>query len=61
MVLEGGYIGYTPSEIEKHNTKDALWIIINNEIYNVSEWKNKHPGGAAVLMDYAGQDATGKN
>lgn len=55
MVLQEGY---SSLEIEKHNNKDDLWIIINNEIYDVSKWKNKHPGGAAILVDFAGQDAT---
>lgn len=46
------------SEIEQHKTKDDRWIVINGEVYDVTAWSNKHPGGSRLIGHYAGQDAT---
>jgi hypothetical protein len=48
------------SEVEKHNTPDDLWVIIDAEVYDLSRFKAMHPGGLSVLLDpeIAGQDAT---
>ncbi|KIY72393.1 acyl-CoA dehydrogenase NM domain-like protein [Cylindrobasidium torrendii FP15055 ss-10] len=51
---------YTKDEVAKHNTPDDLWVIINAKVFNLSRFKDMHPGGASVLLDeeVAGQDAT---
>lgn len=48
------------SEVEKHNKKGDLWIVIDSLIYDVSKFAALHPGGENVLADeeVAGQDAT---
>ncbi|XP_053386747.1 acyl-CoA 6-desaturase-like [Mercenaria mercenaria] len=46
------------SEIEQHKTKDDRWIVIGGEVYDVTAWSNKHPGGSRLIGHYAGQDAT---
>lgn len=43
-----------PSELKKHLSKDDCWIIINNKVYDVSVWRNVHPGGSNLLTDLAG-------
>ncbi|KAH9063870.1 acyl-CoA dehydrogenase NM domain-like protein [Lactarius vividus] len=37
-----------------------LWVVIDSKVYDLTRFKNLHPGGAAVLLDddIAGQDAT---
>lgn len=50
---------YSLEEVKLHNTKDDLWIIVEGKVYDLSKWKHKHPGGAAILLDFAGTDATG--
>ncbi|ESO06799.1 hypothetical protein HELRODRAFT_76893 [Helobdella robusta] len=45
-------------EIKKHNTRTDRWIVIEDKVYNVSEWAKKHPGGSAIMGHYAGQDAS---
>ncbi|KAF4739431.1 hypothetical protein FOZ63_000570, partial [Perkinsus olseni] len=50
--------GYTEEEVAKHNTKDDCWIIVNGMVYNVTDWLPHHPGGEAVIMQYAGKDAS---
>jgi len=49
---------YTWNEIRTHNTRHDKWIVIEGEVYNVSKWAYKHPGGSIVMTHYAGQDAT---
>lgn len=45
-------------EIAQHNTFEDCWIIIGNAVYDISEWKDHHPGGPFVARMYAGKDAT---
>ncbi|PAV16666.1 hypothetical protein PNOK_0828600 [Pyrrhoderma noxium] len=51
---------FTREEVEKHNKPDDLWVIIDSKVYNLSRFKDLHPGGLSVLLDeeIAGQDAT---
>lgn len=49
---------YTRSEVAQHKRKGDAWIIIHGKVYNVTNWLARHPGGAKVLLHYAGQDAT---
>eukprot|EP01114_Cavostelium_apophysatum_P014400 TRINITY_DN372_c0_g1_i5.p1 TRINITY_DN372_c0_g1~~TRINITY_DN372_c0_g1_i5.p1 ORF type:complete len:510 (-),score=144.37 TRINITY_DN372_c0_g1_i5:175-1704(-) len=49
---------FTREEVAKHNTKGDLWIIIDDEVYDMTKFITVHPGGEQALIDYAGQDAT---
>ena len=48
----------TRAEVARHNTFDDCWIIIQNKVYDLSEWKDHHPGGPFVARMHAGKDAT---
>ena len=43
-------------EIFEHNTKQSTWLLIDNKVYDVTNFK--HPGGKQILMQNAGMDAT---
>ncbi|KAH7345088.1 FMN-dependent dehydrogenase-domain-containing protein [Rhizoctonia solani] len=45
-------------EVQKHNTRDSCWVIINGEIYDVTGFLNDHPGGIGPILKVAGSDAT---
>ncbi|XP_067849900.1 acyl-CoA 6-desaturase [Heptranchias perlo] len=49
---------YTWEEIQKHNSKTDKWLVIDREVYNITNWALKHPGGIRVISHYAGEDAT---
>jgi cytochrome b involved in lipid metabolism len=46
------------SEVSKHNSPEDLFIIVQNKVYDVSDYVEDHPGGAAAIVRYPGQDCT---
>ena len=42
----------------KEKTSEQKWLVIDSEVYNITNWARKHPGGSKVITHYAGQDAT---
>ena len=55
----------TVDEVAKHNQESDCWIIIGNpktggpKVYDVTKYLDEHPGGAEVMMEFAGGDADG--
>ncbi|CAE6512738.1 unnamed protein product [Rhizoctonia solani] len=45
-------------EVQKHNTRNSCWVVINGEIYDVTGFLNDHPGGIGPILKAAGSDAT---
>lgn len=45
-------------EISRHRLLDDLWLVINGIVYDFSQFVQEHPGGSAVIAQYAGRDAT---
>ena len=46
------------SEVATHRTADSLWFVIEDKVYDVTEFVSEHPGGRDVLKLNAGKDAT---
>lgn len=49
---------YTQAQIATHNTSSNCWLIINNNVYDVSTYLVQHPGGVSVVTPYCGKEAT---
>eukprot|EP01041_Mallomonas_annulata_P000505 gene505-964_t len=49
-------LGY--EDISSHTNESDIWIVIHNEVYNITSFINTHPGGKEILIKYAGIDAT---
>ncbi|BCS29027.1 FMN-dependent alpha-hydroxy acid dehydrogenase [Aspergillus puulaauensis] len=45
-------------EISNHNTPDDCWIVVDNQVWDVTNFLDKHPGGSTIILKYAGRDAT---
>jgi cytochrome b involved in lipid metabolism len=49
---------YTMDEIAKHNTENDDWVIVNDEVLDVTKFLPDHPGGKKAILLFAGKDAT---
>lgn len=45
-------------EVAKHNNDADCWVIIHGRAYDVTEFKEEHPGGKQIILKWAGKDAT---
>lgn len=46
------------AEVSAHNTTSNCWLIISNNVYNVTNYLVAHPGGVSVIANYCGKEAT---
>jgi len=47
---------YTRSEIRKHNTEASAWIVAGDDVYDVTDYVEHHPGGKYSIMRKTGGD-----
>ena len=46
------------SEVEEHINGDSCWIVLHNNVYDVTNFLEEHPGGGEAILEQAGKDAT---
>lgn len=46
------------AEVAKHNSKESCWAAINNDVYDLTSWISRHPGGPDKIEGICGTDAT---
>lgn len=46
------------AEVSKHNTNSDCWIVVNNKVYNISDYASSHPGGARNILNSCGKEST---
>ncbi|XP_044255217.1 cytochrome b5-like [Tribolium madens] len=51
---------FSLEEIGKNNGKDGnkTWILIKNNVYDVTEYLDGHPGGGELITEWAGKECT---
>lgn len=49
---------FTFAEIKKHNKEEDVWIIVNDKVYDCTEYLELHPGGIESITMNGGMDAT---
>ncbi|KAK0198453.1 FMN-dependent dehydrogenase-domain-containing protein [Armillaria mellea] len=51
-------MGFTLQQVAEHTTASSCWVIIKDRVYDVTDFLSEHPGGAQIILKYAGKDAT---
>lgn len=50
--------GYTKAQVAEKSSRSACWVVVSGSVYNLTDWINKHPGGAGAITSLCGRDAT---
>ncbi|KAJ5881799.1 uncharacterized protein N7529_000471 [Penicillium soppii] len=45
-------------QISEHKTPEDCWVVVDNQVWDVTDFLEEHPGGSAIILKYAGGDAT---
>ncbi|KAF5357138.1 hypothetical protein D9756_006810 [Leucocoprinus leucothites] len=49
---------WTLDQVAQHSSSESCWVIIQDHVYDVTEFLPEHPGGADIILKHAGRDAT---
>ena len=44
---------FSQSDVASHNKPDNLWIIVDEDVYDLSKFQDEHPGMCDFLILYA--------
>ena len=50
--------GLTVDQVNKHNNANDCWVIVQNHVYDVTNFLGQHPGGSDKIIPFCGKDAT---
>ncbi|THX83796.1 acyl-CoA dehydrogenase NM domain-like protein [Aureobasidium pullulans] len=49
---------FSKEDVQLHNKADNLWIIVDEDVYDLTKFQEEHPGGKKILQRVAGKDAS---
>ncbi len=52
--------GITSAEVATHASRTSCWSIINGNVYDLTSWIPKHPGGESAILSLCGTDGSRK-
>ncbi|EIW69133.1 cytochrome b5 [Tremella mesenterica] len=55
---DGAIKTYTMEQLKEHGSKESLWMLLHDKVYDVTRFMDEHPGGDEVMLEEAGRDAT---
>jgi hypothetical protein len=53
-----GAAAYAMTQVATHNTSASCWAAVSGDVYDLTTWIGKHPGGSGVIKAMCGTDAT---
>ncbi|CAL1689112.1 unnamed protein product [Lasius platythorax] len=58
--MSNSAIRYSLADVAKCNGKNGArsWIVIYDNVYDVTDYMSQHPGGPELIEEYAGKNAT---
>lgn len=45
---------FTRTAVSKHNTRKDCWVILKDNVYDVTDFLDSHPGGDDLILEHAG-------
>lgn len=49
---------YTAAQVAEHKSQDDCWTIINDNVYDITAYIPRHPGGQDEILEACGTDGT---
>ncbi|CAD6585123.1 MAG: hypothetical protein CYPHOPRED_002972 [Cyphobasidiales sp. Tagirdzhanova-0007] len=49
---------FNPKDVEGHASIESAWVIVDNGVYDVTEFLPEHPGGKKILLNACGKDSS---
>jgi cytochrome b involved in lipid metabolism len=49
---------YTLADVQSHNVATSCWTTINGNVYDLTQWIAKHPGGSRAIIGLCGTDGS---
>jgi len=49
---------YSMTQVKTHRTAANCWSVVGANVYNLTGWVKKHPGGAGHVVAMCGKNAT---
>ena len=49
---------YTLAQVKTHAKASNCWSAINGNVYNLTKWVTRHPGGSSVIVMLCGKDGS---
>jgi len=48
----------TMAEVKKHASASSCWSVVDGEVFDLTKWIKRHPGGAQRILGMCGQDGS---
>ncbi|KAI9807933.1 MAG: hypothetical protein M1825_005239 [Sarcosagium campestre] len=49
---------FSQADVSSHNKPDSLWVVVDEDVYDLTSFQDEHPGGKKILQRVAGKDAS---
>jgi cytochrome b involved in lipid metabolism len=56
--VTSGLLKLTLEEVKKHDSGTSCWSIVYENVFDLTKWITKHPGGAEKIRAICGKDGT---
>jgi Cytochrome b5-like Heme/Steroid binding domain len=56
--VSSGLMKLTLEEVKKHDSSTSCWSIVYENVFDLTKWITKHPGGAEKIRAICGKDGT---
>lgn len=50
--------GYTMADVQAHASASSCWTVISGNVYDLTAWISRHPGGRGAITGLCGRDGT---